>query len=88
LTRREREIAVLAARGQPSRQIADRLHLSVRTVDNHLQNAYAKLGVTGRDQLAEALASPSPHRPPPARPSRTASRAASATGTPAGADGR
>jgi DNA-binding CsgD family transcriptional regulator len=56
LTRREREIAVLAARGQPSRQIAERLHLSVRTVDNHLQNAYAKLGVTGRDQLAEVLA--------------------------------
>jgi DNA-binding CsgD family transcriptional regulator len=58
LTRREREIAALAAHGQPSRQIADRLHLSVRTVDNHLQNAYAKLGVTGRDQLAEALAPP------------------------------
>ena len=29
--------------------------LSVRTVDNHLQNAYTKLGVSGRDQLAAAL---------------------------------
>ena len=46
LTAREREIALLAARGASSREIADRLVLSVRTVDNHLQNAYRKLGVT------------------------------------------
>ena len=55
LTRREREVALLAARGLPSKEIADRLVLSVRTVDNHLQNAYAKLGVTRREQLAAAL---------------------------------
>jgi DNA-binding CsgD family transcriptional regulator len=58
LTRREREITQSAARGHSSRQIAERLHLSVRTVDNHLQNAYAKLGVTSRDQLAAVLAPP------------------------------
>jgi DNA-binding CsgD family transcriptional regulator len=36
LTNREREIALLAADGLPSRVIAERLYVSVRTVDNHL----------------------------------------------------
>jgi len=56
LTRREREVAALAVQGSSSREIADRLHLSVRTVDNHLQNAYAKLGVSRRNDLADVLA--------------------------------
>lgn len=56
LTRREREVAELAASGASSKEIADRLFLSVRTVENHLQHAYAKLGVTGREQLVTALA--------------------------------
>ena len=55
LTRREQEIGVLAAAGEPSRAIAERLFLSVRTVENHLQNVYTKLGVTNRRELAEAL---------------------------------
>lgn len=55
LTRREREIASLAAAGVPSRQIAARLVLSVRTVDNHLQSAYLKLGVSSREDLARML---------------------------------
>ena len=55
LTRRQREIALLAADGLPSKEIADTLHLSVRTVDNHLQSAYAKLGVTTRRGLVAAL---------------------------------
>lgn len=58
LSRREREVALLAARGLSSRQIADHLFLSVRTVDNHLQRSYVKLGVTNRQALAEALAVP------------------------------
>jgi ATP/maltotriose-dependent transcriptional regulator MalT len=56
LTRRERDIAALAAQGQSSQEIADHLFLSVRTVNNHLQSVYAKLGVSGRRQLAGALA--------------------------------
>lgn len=52
LTRREREVALLAAQGLPSKAIAEKLFLSVRTVDNHLQRAYEKLGVSGRDELA------------------------------------
>jgi DNA-binding CsgD family transcriptional regulator/tetratricopeptide (TPR) repeat protein len=55
LTRREREVVVLAASGLASKAIADRLFLSVRTVDNHLQRAYTKLGVSGRDDLASVL---------------------------------
>jgi DNA-binding NarL/FixJ family response regulator len=57
LTRREREVAGLAAAGASSREIAARLVLSVRTVDNHLQNVYSKLGVTSREELAEVLRS-------------------------------
>ncbi|MBK3575249.1 AAA family ATPase [Streptomyces sp. MBT65] len=55
LTAREREIALLAAVGNSSKDIATALALSVRTVDNHLQHAYAKLGVTTRHELAQAL---------------------------------
>jgi DNA-binding CsgD family transcriptional regulator len=55
LSGREREIAMLAAAGIASKDIADRLYLSVRTVNNHLQHAYTKLGVTGRVDLAQAL---------------------------------
>jgi DNA-binding CsgD family transcriptional regulator len=55
LTRREREVANLAARGLSSPAIAQRLYLSVRTVDGHLQKAYAKLGVSDRRSLARLL---------------------------------
>jgi DNA-binding CsgD family transcriptional regulator len=55
LTPREREIALLAAAGLSSREIADRLVVSVRTVNNHLQNAYRKLGVTRRQDLPRVL---------------------------------
>jgi DNA-binding CsgD family transcriptional regulator len=55
LTPREREIALLAAAGASSREIAGRLVISVRTVDNHLQNAYRKLGVARRQDLPGVL---------------------------------
>jgi DNA-binding CsgD family transcriptional regulator len=57
LTVREREVALLAATGVSSKEIANRLIVSKRTIDSHLDRAYRKLGVTGRDQLADALAS-------------------------------
>ena len=50
-----REIAQLASQGQSSREIADALVVSPRTVENHLQRAYEKLGVRGRADLADAL---------------------------------
>jgi DNA-binding CsgD family transcriptional regulator len=55
LTRREREIAALAAHGLSNRDIADQLVVSLRTVENHLQRAYEKLGINRREQLAGAL---------------------------------
>jgi DNA-binding CsgD family transcriptional regulator len=58
LSPREREVAVLAARGVSSKEIARQLALSVRTVDNHLQSIYAKLGVAGRMELAAAYIGP------------------------------
>lgn len=57
LTPRELDVARLAAQRIRSREIAERLGLSVRTVDNHLARAFRKLGITRRDELAEALAS-------------------------------
>jgi ATP/maltotriose-dependent transcriptional regulator MalT len=68
LTAREREVASLAAQRLTSKEIADRLYLSVRTVDNHLQKIYTKLGVTSRVDLAAALddgGDDDPRRSPP-----------------------
>ncbi|PZF99538.1 helix-turn-helix transcriptional regulator [Micromonospora endophytica] len=52
LTSRERLVAELAAGGATNAEIAKRLVLSVRTVENHLSRAYAKLGITSRGDLA------------------------------------
>ncbi|RDL08428.1 regulatory LuxR family protein [Streptomyces sp. HB202] len=52
LTAREQEVASLAGARLSNQEIADRLVLSVRTVENHLYRAYAKLGVTSRAELA------------------------------------
>ena len=51
LTRREREIAELAACGLSSKNIAQRLVVSVRTVDNTLHEVYGKLGINRRAEL-------------------------------------
>jgi DNA-binding CsgD family transcriptional regulator len=55
LTRRQLEIAHLAAAGATNRAIADRLGISVRTVGNHLAATFASLGVRARWQLESAL---------------------------------
>ncbi|NLA66098.1 MAG: helix-turn-helix transcriptional regulator, partial [Leucobacter sp.] len=51
LTGREREIALFTSLGHSSKYIADRLHLSARTIETHLAHVYAKLGVDGREGL-------------------------------------
>lgn len=55
LTPREREVATLAAGGLSNRQIAQRLVVSVRTVEGHLYRACAKLGAADRAELATLL---------------------------------
>ena len=52
LTEREREILELLARHETNPEIAKRLHLSPKTVRNHVSNIFDKLQVAGR---AEAI---------------------------------
>jgi predicted ATPase/DNA-binding CsgD family transcriptional regulator len=51
LTRREREVAELVADGLGNREIAERLYLSKRTVDSHVEHVFTKLGFSSRAQL-------------------------------------
>lgn len=55
LTARERQVALLAAAGHSDKSIAVRLGVSPRTVSTHLSRCYVKLGVTGREGLAEVI---------------------------------
>jgi DNA-binding CsgD family transcriptional regulator len=63
LTTRERQIAVLVARGLSNREIAARLVISKRTVDAHVNHIFAKLGLTSRVQLTIWLRDRVPARP-------------------------
>ena len=51
LTARELEVAMLVVGGAPNRDIADSLHVSVRTVEVHLGRVFAKLEVRTRVEL-------------------------------------
>lgn len=55
LTPSERRVAGLAAEGQTNRDIAQTLYVTPKTVEVHLSNAYRKLGITSRRELANAL---------------------------------
>ena len=56
LSPRELDILRLAAQGRDNDAIAAELVLSVRTVERHLQNVYAKLGLQGRNARTAAVA--------------------------------
>lgn len=55
VTAREREVAGLVAQGLSNRDIAERLTVSVRTVEGHIYRACIKLGVADRDELAKIV---------------------------------
>ena len=64
LTGREREVAVMVAQGMTNKAIADRLHVSVRTVEGHVYKACMKLGLPDRSALSTTVqASPQMLRP-------------------------
>jgi DNA-binding NarL/FixJ family response regulator len=56
LTPSERRVADLAAAGRTNREIAQELYVTPKTVEVHLSNAYRKLDIRGRRELAVALA--------------------------------
>lgn len=55
LTRREEDVARLAAAGLSNALIAERLVLSVRTVESHLYRSFTKLGIASRAELTDVL---------------------------------
>ena len=55
LTSREQEIVALIGEGLSNRALAERLHVSVRTIEGHIYRAMAKTGTADRDALAAAL---------------------------------
>jgi DNA-binding CsgD family transcriptional regulator len=56
LTAREGEVLSRAAAGASNQLIADTMHLSVKTVERHLQNSYRKIGVRNRAEAAAFVA--------------------------------
>jgi ATP/maltotriose-dependent transcriptional regulator MalT len=55
ITDREREIVMLAAAGLSNRHIAERLSVSVRTVDGHLHRIFANLSIERREQVVHLV---------------------------------
>jgi DNA-binding NarL/FixJ family response regulator len=51
LTPREQDVCTLVLAGRTNREVAAELFLTTKTVEFHLHNVYAKLGVTGRQDL-------------------------------------
>ncbi|MBO6934419.1 MAG: helix-turn-helix transcriptional regulator [Deltaproteobacteria bacterium] len=55
LTKRQTEVARLAARSLSDREIAKELGLSPHTVHTHLRNIFARLDISSREELTEIL---------------------------------
>src|SRR5207245_8115773 len=74
LSRREREVAALVAQGLSNRDIAERLFISERTAEGHVEQIRNKLGFKSRSQVAAWVASdstrlaPAPAPPPSESP--------------------
>ncbi|MFD1051868.1 helix-turn-helix transcriptional regulator, partial [Kibdelosporangium lantanae] len=55
LTPHQARIAGLVAEGATNREVAARMLISTRTVDHHMRNIFAKLGVRSRVELAKLM---------------------------------
>ena len=55
LTKREKEVFILLIQNMTTKEIADKLYISEKTVRNHISNAMQKLGVKGRAQAVVEL---------------------------------
>lgn len=55
LTRREKDVATLVIQGHRNAEVAERLYLSVRTVEGHIYRIFEKLGISKRDELTAEL---------------------------------
>jgi DNA-binding CsgD family transcriptional regulator len=55
LTQRERQVVRLAAEGKTHREIGEKLFIGQRTVETHLANAYAKLGIESKVDLMRRI---------------------------------
>jgi DNA-binding CsgD family transcriptional regulator len=60
LTARELQIATLLASGRTTREAAESLFLSPKTVEYHLRHVYLKLDIHSRAELVESLAGQTP----------------------------
>ncbi|RAG83195.1 LuxR family transcriptional regulator [Streptacidiphilus pinicola] len=69
LTPRELEVAGLVAQGLSNREVAERLVMSKRTADTHVERILAKLSIASRTQIPASL-TPHTDRPPQPRRSR------------------
>jgi DNA-binding CsgD family transcriptional regulator len=58
LTDSELKVVTLITQGATNRDVATQLHLSLYTVKTHVRNAFAKLGITSRAELAQLVRSP------------------------------
>ncbi|MCG7529743.1 helix-turn-helix transcriptional regulator, partial [Streptomyces sp. OfavH-34-F] len=77
LTPQQQRIARCVAEGATNREVALRLSVSTRTVDHHLRNVFAALGVRSRTELAGLLrAAPEAPCEPPGLPERDEKEAA------------
>jgi DNA-binding CsgD family transcriptional regulator len=56
LTKAERTLSALVAKGMTNRQVAERLFISRHTVDAHLRHIFRKLGINSRVGLAHLVA--------------------------------
>ncbi|WTY84591.1 helix-turn-helix transcriptional regulator [Micromonospora sp. NBC_01405] len=60
LTRREGQVAVLVSQGLTNRRVAQELFVTEKTVEMHLSNIFAKLGVSSRAVVARLIGAKGP----------------------------